>query len=297
MNYQHTIFNDQMELFGLRYISRVAPIPSGPEYTQAFQRKLLLSVFFEQLLLFDHVAVKLERTNFGLWFLINELGIDLVETLITRGTIKLVLWDNLIFTSRGRSRDDGSIDESTIIGTPPLVAGNYVESDRDAERNIETALSYFSFTRERKRQFIRAVRDYYIFPKQDFASQATQIIIDAYESNRLANLGLRCEKDAINLNVDERTRLQELGYDILDTSVLSDLGFKSYDTYEIFSITESSIKEIEGALKVADNTSKILTIENVPDIRSLIMDNIIPFNSIFDIRHKNVVKNYRQWIS
>lgn len=297
MHKNYTVFNAEMELFGLRYISKVAPVPAGPEFTMEAQRKKLLSIFYEQLLLFDNVAIKLERTNFGLYFLIKELGIDQVETLITRGTIRLLLWTPLIVTSVGRRREDGTTDESVVTGTPPLVTGNYVESDSDPEKNIETALNYFNLSRERRRQFIRAVRDKYLFPNKKFAGEATAVIIDAYEKNRLQGLGLPFEKAPNDLTVKERSLLQKLGHDVLDISVLSEMDFKSYNKYPILNITESALKKIESALKVSENTSAILDIENVPDIASLVLDGTLPFNSVFHVRHKSVVKHYRKWIN
>jgi len=261
------------------------------------QRKILLSILFEQFLLFDSVVIKLERSNLGLHFLISILGIDKVEYLIEKDVIKLLLWTPLIFTSIGRKREDGTLDESVVIGTPPLVSGNYVESDSDPEKNIETALSYFNFSRERKRTFIRKIRDKYLFPKNELTSKATTIIIDAYKNNRLEALGLKYEKDPENLNVTERGLLQKFGHDVLDTSVLADMGFKSYNKYSIYNISESSIKQIESAMKISDGTSQIFKIENVPDIKSLVLDNILSFDSVFDLRYKSVAKSYRKWIN
>lgn len=297
MDKRNTVFNDQLELFGLRYITKVAPIPPGPEFTMEAQRKILLSILFEQFLLFDSVVIKLERSNLGLHFLISILGIDKVEYLIEKDVIKLLLWTPLIVTSIGRKREDGTLDESVVIGTPPLVSGNYVESDSDPEKNIETALSYFNFSRERKRTFIRKIRDKYLFPKNELTSKATTIIIDAYKNNRLEALGLKYEKDPENLNVTERGLLQKFGHDVLDTSVLADMGFKSYNKYSIYNISESSIKQIESAMKISDGTSQIFKIENVPDIKSLVLDNILSFDSVFDLRYKSVAKSYRKWIN
>lgn len=297
MDKRNTVFNDQLELFGLRYITKVAPIPPGPEFTMEAQRKILLSILFEQFLLFDSVVIKLERSNLGLHFLISILGIDKVEYLIEKDVIKLLLWTPLIVTSIGRKREDGTLDESVVIGTPPLVSGNYVESDSDPEKNIETALSYFNFSRERKRTFIRKIRDKYLFPKNELTSKATTIIIDAYKNNRLEALGLKYEKDPENLNVTERGLLQKFGHDVLDTSVLADMGFKSYNKYSIYNISESSIKQIESAMKISDGTSQIFKIENVPDIKSLVLDNILSFDSVFDLRYKSVAKSFRKWIN
>ncbi|MBS1521601.1 MAG: hypothetical protein JST50_11425 [Bacteroidetes bacterium] len=297
MDKHNTVFNDQLELFGLRYITKVAPIPPGPEFVMETQRKLLLSILFEQFLLFDSVVIKLERSNLGLQFIISVLGIDKVENLIERGVVKLLLWTPLIVSSIGRKNEDGVLDESVVIGTPPLVAGNYIESDSDPEKNIETALSYFNISRERKRIFIRKVRDKYLFPKNELTSEATTIIIDSYKNNRLENLGLKYEKEPQNLNVAERGLLQKLGHDVLDTSVLADMGFKSYNKYSIYDISESSIRQIESAMKISDGTSQIFRIENVPDIKSLVLDNILSFDSVFDLRYKSVAKSYRKWIN
>jgi hypothetical protein len=105
------------------------------------------------------------------------------------------------------------------------------------------------------------------------------------------------KKEPENLNVKERGLLQKLGHDVLDTSILADMRFKSYNSYEIYNISSSAIKDIESALKISDNTSQIFKIENVPDIQSLVLNNILPFDAVFDIRYKPVVKSYRKWIN
>src|SRR5260221_9943321 len=88
------------------------------------QRRQILAGLFEQLLLFDEVVICINRLGFSLEFLLSNMHINVLQELIEAGAIKFLLWSPMIFTTTGTKRKDGSIDESTISGKPPLTAGS-----------------------------------------------------------------------------------------------------------------------------------------------------------------------------
>ena len=134
-------------------------------------------------------------------------------------------------------------------------------------------------------------------PNNSIAEKSTEIVIDAYLKGRLTELGLNAEKKPETLNIEERKKLFELGNNVLETTVLAEKNFKSYDKYQTFNLTKVSIRSIESAYHVSENTSKIFTIENLANIQSLVMENKIPFERVFDIRYKANIKHYRKWIN
>lgn len=291
----HIVFNDQLELYGQRFITKVAPIPEGEILDAEIQKRKILALLFEQFLLFDRVAIKIDQQNLPLYFLIKEIGIDKVQELIERGIIIPVLWTPGIYMLTGTRREDGTTDESTIIGKPPFVSGFI--SDIDPEKNIEKLLSYFQLTPTRKKSFKRSVAKKYILPNNDLAGQSVEIVMDAYNKNRFASLNLPADKKPEDLNIDERSILYTFGHQVLETSVLAEKMYKSYDKYTNLHLTQEAVKIIESAYHVSENTSKILTLEHIADLKNLAFENKIPFERVFDIRYKSDIKKYRKWIN
>lgn len=297
MSEKHIVFNDQLELYVQRYISNVAPIPLGEDISEDIQKRKLLALLFEQFLLFDKIAIKIDVQNFELYFLIKELGINKVEELLDYGIIKLVLWTPAIIMTTGTELPDGTIDNSTIMGRPPLISGWISDEFSNPERNIDRLLSYFSLHKDRKKTFKKKALKQFVLPDNSIAEKATEIVLDAYLKNRLADLGLRAEKAPEFLDLIERDKLFKLGHQVLETSVLAEKGFKSYDNYSLFNLTKNSVRYIESAYHVSENTSEILKIENLANIQQLVFENKIPFDRVFDMRYQPDVKHYRKWIN
>jgi hypothetical protein len=297
MSNLNIVFNTQLELFGDRYISREISVPSTAEFKMEIQKRKLMALIFEQLLMFDKIAIKVDRHNHGLFFLINELGINKVEELLEHNILKLILWNPVIVTSTGTIREDKTIDHSTVFGRKPIVAGHYSSEEFNPEKNIDDLLKRFNFHKDRKKIFKKIALKQYELPDPSIALKSEKIVIDAYQNNRLESLGLKFEKEPNHLDHLERMKLWQLGNEVLETSVLAEKRFKSYDNYSYFNLTNESIKHIESALKVSENTSKILQIENVVDIQSLVFENRIPFDRIYSLRYNNMIKEYRKWIN
>lgn len=137
----------------------------------------------------------------------------------------------MIVTSTGMTMPDGSIDKNAIIGQPPLVSGRFSDEDSDPEKNLDRLLGYFQLHKDRKRNFKKKALKQFILPDNSIAQKATQIVLDAYSNNRLQDLGLKAEKAPENLDLHERAKLFKLGHQVLETTVLAEKGFKSYDNY------------------------------------------------------------------
>lgn len=297
MSEKHIVFNDQLELYGQRYITKVAPILEGANPDPEFHKRKILALLFEQFLLFDKIAIKVDRQNLELYFLIKELGINKVEELIHHGIIIPVLWTPIIITSLGMKKPDGSMDEDSIIGQSPLIPGRLADEDSDPERNLDRLLSYFELHKDRKRIFKKRVADKFVLPDNSIADNATKIVIDAYVKGQLTELGLKNEKAPENLSRPERDKLFQLGHNILETTVLAEKQFKSYDKYPEFLLTKDSVRNIETAYHVSENTSQILKVENLANIQQYVLEKRIPFERVFDLRYKRNIKEYRKWIN
>jgi hypothetical protein len=297
MRDRFVVFNAQLELFGYRYITKVSPIQHIDEFKAKNQEQLMLAVFFEQLLLFDKVAIKVDRQNLPLFFLLIKLGINNVERLIDEGALEFVLWTPVIVSTEGKIRPDNTIDESAVLGVPPLLVGSYTSEDSDPERNLDLLLSHFTYHTERKRIFKRKALRHFVLPDNTFAEKAKDVILDAYTSNRLVSLGLEYQKEPDQLERDERKLLLKLGHQVLETALLAEKKYKSYDVYSYHTLTTESVRYIESALKVSENTSEVLQFEGTANLQRLVLDNLIAFEQVYKLRHRPAVRHYRKWIN
>ena len=268
-----------------------------PNYTED-QERLILAELFEQLILFDRIIINTNRVNFPLFFLINQLGINIVEEFIEKGFIKFLIWTPIIVAPSGKRNEDGTYDESEMYETPPIVPGTLVNSDFDPEKNIDIALSKFPIYRDRKRIFKRIASKNYIIPKgMEFASNSAKIVIEAYKANNLLELGLPYTKEPNLLNVQERQTLLKLGYKILETAILSNYGLKSYNNFEHYKICEKNLENIGKAYKISENASHILKVENLLNLKNLFLNNNISFESVSKLRYLSNAKYFRKWIN
>lgn len=268
-----------------------------PNYTED-QKRIILAELFEQLMLFDKIIISTNRVNYPLFFLIDQLGINKVEEFIENDFIKFLIWTPFIISPSGQRREDGTNDESEMYGKPPIAAGSLVDKDFDPENNIDVALSKFSLHRDRKRIFKRVASKNYIIPNgMEFSSNSAKIIIEAYKSNNLSDLGLPYSKEPEQLNLQERQTLLNLGYKILETAVLSQYGLKSYNNYEHYKICSKNIENIGKAYQVSENASQILKFENLPDLKSLFLKENITFESVSKLRYLSSAKYFRKWLN
>lgn len=262
------------------------------------QERVILAGLFEQLLLFDKITISTNSLNFQLIFLLNTIGINKVEELIEKDIIKFLLWTPVIVSSSGKVDQDGIIDESAIYGTFPIGAGSLSDEDRDPENNIEKALSLFNLNRDRKRIFKRLALKNYIIPDgMEFSVDSAKLVIDAYEQNNLRDLGLPYETEPEQLNLQKRILLLELGHKVLETAILSKYGLKSFENYEHYKICEQNLRNIGDALRVSENTSEILKIENIPNLKDLYLSENFDINSAMNLRYKSNAKYFRKWIN
>ena len=270
---------------------------SNPSLSKSEQDQFIASLF-EQLLVFDTVTITTNRLNYTLWLLIHKLGINTVERLLKYKCLKIMLWTPVIVTSSGRKLPDGTLDRSAVYDRPPLATGSLSDEDLDPERNINSALSHFDLHRDRRRIFSRIALPQYIVPNgMKFAGDAGKLIINAYESNNLSELGLPYDKDPYKLDLEERSFLQDLGYNVLETALVSEYNLKSYGDAKIPSIYKQNLNNIGNAYKVSGNTTSLLNIEGVPSLKDLYLQERIQFDRIFEIRYLSSAKYYRKWIN
>lgn len=268
-----------------------------PNFTKEEEQNIL-SIFFEQLLLFDCIVISTDKDNFSLTFLISKLGLETVERLIRSGYVKFSIKSAIIVTGGGRQREDGSIDESVIYSQPPIVGGALGDEELDSEKNVYRALARFDIEKKRRNKLIRKIASSYVSTdNMKLGVDTSDFILESYEQNHLENLGLPFTKDPNDLNLEERGKMLDLANSILEAGIISKNGFKSYNNYGEFEIAKKSFENIGKAYNISENVSEILRIENTPDLKEIYKNNKFEVEDIFKLRHLKTAKYFRKWIN
>lgn len=270
---------------------------SSPKFTK-YEANEILSNLFEQLLIFDNVILSTNNHNTTLKFLINQLGLETVERLLRSKYIKLSIRSSVIMGASGTLKEDGSIDESTIIGKPPITSASLSGDDINPEVNLYRALKNYDLSPKNLRRLIKLGRDNYIESDNlQLGTNAADFITNSYINNHLDSLGLPFSKDPNDLNMKERRKLIELGSSVLNMGIISKNGYKTMDRYEELQIALKSQQNIGKAYKIKENTTEIFKIENTPDLKSIYLNNNFDIHDIFKLRHLNSAKHFRKWIN
>lgn len=262
------------------------------------QENQLIATLFEQLLIFEKVTIRTNRTNQSLFTLIKRLGLPTLERLIRSGYIEFMLWTPVLVTGTGHQNEDGTIDESVIYGQPPIVSGSLSDEDLDPENNISRVLDRFNLAEKVKKSLTKKIEKLYQpIDGMDFSKNSAELVIDAYKNNNLSELGLPYEKEPDQLDLPERGKLLELGHQVIETAVLAEFGYKSYENYEHLKICKKNLENIGKGYNVADNTSHLFTLEQLPDLKAIHHVFRYDFDAVFKIRHLKGAKYYRKWIN
>lgn len=295
-----TNYNTRFSEFGQKFFQGAAPLTA--EEKAADKRRLydeFLAEFFEQLLLFDRIAIKIEKDNIPLAILINELGLDLVYECVRDGTIELWLWTQAIFITGGME-GKGVHDESYLKGIPPLSVGRLSSPQHsDPEESIKQCFKWvgYKYSKEERRRFIQKVSYRMRRDEKDFAVEARGLLIDAYKANHLASVGLPYKREPNDLNYEERIKFMNLASDIIDTSFLAAEGYTSFNKYNSTLIAQSSLEKIAKAYKIQGGLNEIIKLEKLPDLRSVFLERKIDFYNAVKFRNKTISKRFREWLS
>ncbi|MCK4250379.1 hypothetical protein KAX97_02975 [candidate division WOR-3 bacterium] len=283
-----TIFNSDFDAFSRKYLDTNYKLAIYEKRLFPQKYKQILASLFEQLLLFDRISFKVYGENIPLAILINTLGIKQVEELIEEKVIEFVLWT-----------PDVTYNEAEIEGLLPLQSINLTSpAHSDPEESINLGLKWLKDqpTRKDRRMLQRKIKKNYKIPEDNFSHDAARLVIDAYNSNKLEDIGMPKIKDILKLSKSERRKLCEYASDVLETTILSRYGYSSFEKYNYYSISLRSFSNIQKAFNIVNNFNKILTLEKIPDLKILFYEKKLDLKSIVKLRRKSISIKFRRWL-
>ena len=210
-----------------------------------------------------------------------------------------MIWTPTVVVGQGNN-GEGVKNQELLMGTPPIVTGVYGSDIHiDPNASATNALNFVlqqSFVRKERRAFVKKVVKATKVTDFTFTNDASKIVISAYENNELKELGLPFNLPAFDLSYQDRIKLQSLASDVLETSFLAKYKYSSLNQYSYSTIAAESLKRIQQAHKLEEDFQKIITIENLLDLRKYILDNNLSLNQILEIRKKEDSKLFREWL-
>lgn len=284
------VFNASFNTFARKYLV------SGNGEDEAFLEKTFQSQYYEclsdvleQLLLFDKVSIKVYGENIVLAVLIDALGTKQVLDLVDSGAIEFLLWTPGLFTT---TNDD-------LMGKiMPIQSGNLNTSvHTDPVESISTGLKWSrKIKKNDAKKLIAKVANVYQVPDKQFPHDAAKLVMSAYSTNKLDDLGLKCEKDITLLNYEERSKLLSLGSSVLETAILSNYDYSSFGNYSYYTVSKKSFDNIRRATGVYNGFEDVIKTESLPNIRQLLFAGKISPTDILKLRQNKVSIEFRKWL-
>lgn len=283
-----TLFNSSMDSFCRKYLV-TGHEPLALEVVQFPSRYMMaLAEIYEQLLLFDGVALKIYGENIPLAMLVNALGVSGVESLASDGALEFVLWTPVVTYN---------IDE--LPGIEPLQSGTLDSAPHcDPEKSIELGLGWLRDVPDRKtrRLLVRKLRDRYRIPSDALAHDVARMTLDSYKTGLLGSIGIPYGKPSMQLTKEERTKLCGCATDVLVAAVISQFGYVTFGEFKPYTLVSEAVTRTLRALKVRDDFCRILRLENVPDFRRFYAVRRPDFRAMLKVRKKPDAVRFRRWL-
>ncbi len=285
------VFNSSLNNFARKYL-----IKNINEDKKALANSFVsnynsaLSEIAEHLLLYDKVSIKVYGENIPLVVLINELGIEQVFELVEEEALEFILWTPVLTTLEN--------DDLKRIAMP-FQSGNlnspvHCIPEESLNQGLKSLKN--SIDRKLRRDLVRKVIKVYKTPNDKLVHHAADLVVSAYQTNKLQTFGLQKDKDIMELNYSERFALLALGDEILETAILSDFKYSSFGNYLYYSILDHSFDKINNTTNISEGFKNILGIEKLPDIPTLLNEKRIDLKKLIAIRRKKISKEFRGWM-
>lgn len=285
-----TSYITNLDEFSRKFLLRGHYQPSKEDimlFSMRFQN--IKAALFQDLLLFDTVNIKVVGENIPLAVLISEVGVKGVEELVEQQALGFTHWTPNILTM---------VDP--VPGLLPLASGRFSSSAHiDPEESIVIGLAALTdkMNKKDRRTILNKVRDLYIYPVEGIEHDSKDMVMSAYESNKLVSLGIDKNKlDIYNLPGHKKAVLAKCATDLLEYKYLSSQGFDSIDnlgSVELFLECSSKL----NALNYADAFSTIVDIENFPSLKRLFELIEFPLKSACKMRSSKNAMKFRVWLS
>ena len=276
-----TLFIKELDDFGQKYLKRT------DEYKMVGFTKdysFLQSKISELLLFHDKISFKVIGENIPLTLLISWYGVDGVLDLIKQDSIAFFLWNQFIIYSRKDQEGPGitsGVFKDAVFNKPIISAKNsfkFINSDERPSNSI-------------KKKIVKKVKKITKVPSKDLAQNNLEMAQFAYFNE----FGKEYNPKTV-LSLEDKNKLMYGALIGMELAIASKQDYSFWNANNKWNILDKRLKLYQDKNIICQKANKILEIEGIPDISTLVAKNVIPSQDIPQIRQSNDSIKFRNWI-
>lgn len=283
-------FFPQLEAFTTKYLV-IHPQPLSPaEEAQAPQKiEEVKRGLFEQLMLFDKLAIRIHAENLPLAMMMNMIGDRWIEELIDQDALRFVQWKPTIFHM-----------VSDVKGVDALAFGDLKsEPLDDPEASIDMAFDRLTQRRPRnvRRLLKRKILPLYQDAETTIAKTATELTKSAYLSGKLTAFELPPDFPYGEIPLPLRAKLRNVASEIAEYNYVLKHGMTSLSNYTYFTLLSDTAQKLAAKVNQSEVFSELAQIEHFPDLKSIYPTLSNPLQQVIRLRDSSRSRWFRQWLS
>jgi hypothetical protein len=267
--------------------------PGKPDPTQAQFDAAMGAVrksVFENLLLFDKLALKITAESIPVSVLIGALGQKGFDALLEQNALEFIIW----------AQRAGSVVQN-IPGIDGLVAIGQSPELMDPEKSIDAGLRWMPTAPppgRQRRRFIRRLLPYFRVTDKEIGQSSLNVVRTAMKSGGLEHYGLSkvTSLHADNLNDSEKKIAMQCADQFAEYRYILDNGMTSFGSYKYYSPFWASASRFQTMSRSAEGFSRIATLEGLPDLKALFDQIPAPFAKLPHLRQTRNAKFFRNWL-
>jgi hypothetical protein len=282
-----TVFNSETASFLINPAVNGQPLP---RHIHEYRIKELEANMVEQLLLFGKVALQVPGKNLTLAFIIERGGIRLLDELVAQDALEFVMWPVFIMSMVREGADDREV----------IVSG-YHNDDiyNDPEKSLSLSIADLTqngLSERKAKHLLRKLRDQYVMPNIDLAKKSKELTEELYEQGRLQKLGIPLKQSWSDVTNSEAAQIALFASNILETAAITEFDYLGWKMPVHELIYRDSVREILVGGKVSEDVQRILTVEKIPDIKSLVLGGHLNLEKASILRKTSIAEEFRDWL-
>lgn len=264
--------------------------------TLNYNLRLKISDFVEQVLLFNKVVFKIDFIIYPLVYLINEVGVITTRKYLESEPIKFIVWTPHFFHGM---KDEPKVSNNGELEWPALLAG-IKEQDLNLDKIFNDSLQYVKTKLSKDDESF--FKTYFILNTSilnlDSANTAIEYAKYLYKSNLLKPFDIIFDNDlSKNFTQKEVEDLTSITMEIYTSTVIVEKQLKGYNFNFLPKLHREFATLYGFKNSPIENNSKLLEINNIPNFKSLYLNNQLSIKKILHFANTEDSLKYKKWLS
>lgn len=278
------LFDVDLDTITLACFKGLVPDPNGEARGRLWRLPQTLS---DMLMVVPRLSFKVTGENVPLAALVQILGAEVVEELLTDGDLEFILW-----------RDYVAIVQTPIDGLIPFVPGNFTNpenSDPEAS-NARGLLSASSLDDAGRKRLTNLATARTTTTDANGAKQAWQALVDLHKRGDLESYGVPADRPLSEITPEQKARL---GLELANLHHAAELVERELDLHEAPQTWNALLllaREVNSSPQVPCTATELLSEENAPSVGDLVARKLITPREVLNLRRSPEARAFREWL-